>query len=265
MIPDATDGILTTMVGSTPPPLRAIFFDAGNTLLRMNYGAIAEQLGALGRRLAPEELQRAEWRARVRLDDDIFARRGPDTSTETGSTHGRYLRYLLEEAGAGDDALVRAMTEWRLAYNPPVGPWNVADPDADAALALAHEAGLRTAVISNSNGSIRGVLESLGLARRLDFVIDSGEVGVEKPDPRIFQLALARAGLGPAEAVYVGDLYSIDVVGARAAGMDALLLDPGRCWGPSDCPAAPGPLDAGRTILAALLGGSSSPPSSQAG
>ena len=249
MIPDATDGILTAMVASTPPPLRAIFFDAGNTLLRMNYGAIAERLAALGRRVSPDDLMTAEWRARVRLDDDIFARRGPDTSTETGSTHGRYLRYLLEEAGAGDDGLVRAMTEWRLAYNPPVGPWNIADPDADAALALAHEAGLRTAVISNSNGSIRGVLESLGLARRLDFVIDSGEVGVEKPDPRIFQLALARAGLAPAEAVYVGDLYSIDVVGARAAGMRAILMDPGACWGSRDCPLARTALDAVKHVL----------------
>jgi putative hydrolase of the HAD superfamily len=238
------------MAASTSAPLSAIFFDAGNTLLRMNYAAIAERLEALGRRVSPAALQRAEWRARVRLDDDLFARRSPDASTETGSTHGRYLRYLLEEAGAADDALVRAMTEWRLTYNRPVGPWNVADPDADAALALAREAGVRTAVISNSNGSIRGLLESLGLARRLDFVIDSGEVGVEKPDPRIFQLALARAGITPAEAVYVGDLYSIDVVGARAAGMDALLIDPGRCWGPRDCLAAPGPLEAVRTILA---------------
>jgi HAD superfamily hydrolase (TIGR01509 family) len=245
------------MSASTPPPLRAIFFDAGNTLLRMNYAAIAERLEVLGRRVPADDLQRAEWRARVRLDDDVFARRTPGTSTETGSTHGRYMRYLLEEAGAGDDALVKAMTEWRLTYNAPAGLWNVVDPDADAALTLARDAGLRTAVFSNSNGTIRGILESLGLARHLDFVIDSREVGVEKPDPRIFGLALTRAGLAPAEAVYIGDIYSIDVVGARSAGMDAVLIDPGRCWGTRDCPAAVGPLDAVRTILDRRRGGSS--------
>jgi hypothetical protein len=74
-------------------------------------------------------------------------------------------------------------------------------------------------------------MERLGLARYLDFVLDSGEVGVEKPDPRIFARALAEAGLRPSEAVYVGDFYSIDVVGARAAGMDTVLLDGGGARG----------------------------------
>jgi len=76
------------------------------------------------------------------------------------------------------------------------------------------------------------------------------EVGVEKPDPRIFGLALARAGLAPGEAAYVGDLYSVDVRGARAAGMGAVLLDPGGHWGARDCPMAPDPLAAVQLILA---------------
>ena len=70
-------------------------------------------------------------------------------------------------------------------------------------------------------------------------------MGVEKPDPRIFQIALERAGLEPSEAAYVGDLYSIDVLGARAAGLHAVLMDPGACWPPRDCPTA-------RTALAAV-------------
>jgi FMN phosphatase YigB (HAD superfamily) len=104
-------------------------------------------------------------------------------------------------------------------------------------------------VISNSNGSIRSILSSLGLVEHLDFVLDSHEVGVEKPDPKIFQLALSRAGVAPTEAAYVGDLYSIDVRGARAAGMRAVLLDPGGHWGPRDCPTAPDLLSAIREIL----------------
>jgi putative hydrolase of the HAD superfamily len=83
----------------------------------------------------------------------------------------------------------------------------------------------------------------------LEFVLDSSEVGVEKPDPRIFRLALERAGLAPDEAVYVGDIYSIDVLGARAAGMGAVLLDPGQCWGARDCLLAPDVLGAVRLIL----------------
>jgi HAD superfamily hydrolase (TIGR01509 family) len=146
---------------------------------------------------------------------------------------------MLEELGVTDPAIVRALTEWRDAYNPPVGLWSVRDPDAAAALSLVRGAGLGAAVISNSNGSIHSILERLGLAGHLDFVLDSSVVGVEKPDPRIFRMALERAGLQAAQAVYVGDLYSVDVLGARAVGMDAVLLDPGGCWGARDCPAAP--------------------------
>jgi putative hydrolase of the HAD superfamily len=57
-------------------------------------------------------------------------------------------------------------------------------------------------------------------------VIDSSLVGVEKPDPAIFLAALDSLGVGPEEALYVGDLYEVDVVGARAAGIEAVLLTP---------------------------------------
>jgi putative hydrolase of the HAD superfamily len=60
-------------------------------------------------------------------------------------------------------------------------------------------------------------------------------VGVEKPDPRIFRMALERMGIEPEDAVYVGDVYEIDVVGARAAGMRAYLIDPLMRLGHLDC------------------------------
>src|SRR5438034_531501 len=135
--------------------LRAVFFDAGNTLLRMNYVVIAAELGRHGVRAAPGEVQRAEWRARVRLDDEVLSRSGPGDSTENRSTAERYLGYLLD--------------------------------------------GLRVA---------------------------------------------------PGEAAYIGDLYSIDVRGARAAGMRAVLLDPGGHWGSRDCPLAPDLPSAVRIVLA---------------
>jgi len=228
--------------------VRAVFFDAGNTLLQMNYAVIAAELAVHEIRVTPEEVQRAEWRARVRLDTEMFARRS-EASTESRSTGGRYLRFLLEGLGVRDEATLEALGAWRRAYNPPVGLWNTPDPDARAALSLLAASGARAAVISNSNGSVRSILETLGLAGSLDFVIDSSEVGLEKPDPRIFRLALERAGIGPGDAVYIGDLYSVDIVGARAAGMDAVLLDPGGCWGARDCRSAPDLLAAVRVAL----------------
>jgi putative hydrolase of the HAD superfamily len=234
--------------GARPP--RAIFFDAGNTLLRMNYGVIAAELERRGRPVAVDTLQRAEWHARVRLDEELLARRDPDVSTESGRTAGRYLRHILEGAGIRDEALIAAMADWRRAYNPPIGVWNTADPDAGAALALVRRHGVAAGVISNSNGSVRSILESLGLTPHLDFVLDSGDLGFEKPDPRIFHLALDRAGVEAPDAAYIGDLYSVDVLGARAAGIAAVLLDPGGYWGRRDCPSVPDVLAAVRLLLA---------------
>jgi putative hydrolase of the HAD superfamily len=85
-------------------------------------------------------------------------------------------------------------------------------------------AGLRLAIVSNSDGRVDQALDASGLRHYFDVVIDSSLVGVEKPDPAIFHAALDALGISPAEALYVGDLYEVDVVGARAAGIEAVLL-----------------------------------------
>jgi HAD superfamily hydrolase (TIGR01509 family) len=225
--------------------VRAIFFDAGNTLIRMDGAAIVAELGRQGPARSLDDFRRAEWRARVRLDASFQ----PGASTEHPATGERYLRFVLDELGVRDEATQAAMARWRRGYNLPRGLWTELEPDAEAALRLARAQGLRTAVISNSNGTIADILAELGLARHVEFVIDSSTVGVEKPDPRIFHLALQRAGVAAHESVYVGDLYSIDVVGARAAGLRAILMDPGACWGARDCPTAITALDAVRQVL----------------
>ena len=225
--------------------MRAVIFDAGNTLLRMNYRVIAEQLAARGRAVSAEQVEEAELRARVRLDPHL----APGRSTESATTHGRYLRYLLEHLAVTDEAEIDAIARWRRAYNLPVGLWNRADPEALEAVRRVRAAGLVAGVISNSNGSVRSILEETGLARHLDFIIDSSVVGVEKPDPRIFELGLREAAVRPDQAVYVGDLYSVDVLGARGAGLDGILLDPGGFWGPRDCRLARGLGEAVRLAL----------------
>jgi putative hydrolase of the HAD superfamily len=226
-------------------PLRAILFDAGNTLLRMNYEAMAAALAARGRTINPGEVEEAELRARVRLDEHLGPRarascaRDGGVSTESASAQGRYLRYTLEHLGITGEEDIEALSRWRRGYNPPVGLFHVADPLARPALLRVERAGLVTGVISNSNGSVRAALEATGLAAHLDFVVDSALVGVEKPDPRIFRIALGEARVEPGEALYVGDLYSVDVLGARGAGLEAILLDPRGFWGERDCLRAP--------------------------
>ncbi len=87
------------------------------------------------------------------------------------------------------------------------------------------QARYRLAMISNSDGRAEALTIQYGLRPYLEFVIDSHEVGVEKPDPEIFAIALQKLDLPPSACVYVGDVYSIDVKGARSAGMSAILLD----------------------------------------
>jgi putative hydrolase of the HAD superfamily len=90
-------------------------------------------------------------------------------------------------------------------------------------------------VVSNANGRIHATMERVGLSRHFDLVLDSHLEGVEKPDPRLFALALERSGATAATTLHVGDFHCIDVVGARAAGLQAALLDPLGLHPDADC------------------------------
>jgi putative hydrolase of the HAD superfamily len=219
------------MNGMARPRPRAVLFDAGNTLLRMNYPAIAADLASRGHVVPVEAVEEAELRARVRLDADLAL----GVSTEGRPAQDRYVTYLLEGLGLTAREEIEAATSFKRGYNPPAGLFDQAFPGARAAILGVKAAGLVAGVVSNSNGSARALLDAAGLAADLDFVIDSALVGVEKPDPRIFRLALEQAGVAAHEAVYIGDLYSVDVLGSRAAGLDPILLDPRGFWGERDC------------------------------
>ncbi len=81
-------------------------------------------------------------------------------------------------------------------------------------------------MISNANGTVNRAFARIGLARFFEVIVDSGEVGIEKPDVRVFEFALRGMNVRAEEAVYVGDVFKVDVLGARAAGMRAILIDP---------------------------------------
>jgi putative hydrolase of the HAD superfamily len=230
---------------SALPVTRALLFDAGNTLLRMNYPAIAGHLRSRGHTADPEAIEEAELRARVRLDADLA--RG--ASTEGRAAQDSYLAYLLGGLGITDPAEVEAASAFRQSYNAPAGLFDRAFPGAQSTIRRVKAAGLVVGVVSNSNGNAHALLKQAGIGADLDFVIDSAVVGVEKPDPRIFELAVRQAGVAAHEAAYVGDLYSVDVLGSRAAGLHPILLDPRGFWGPRDCVVARDLADVVRMVL----------------
>ena len=210
-------------------------FDAGHTLLEMDYARLTAFLVSRGHRLSEATVTQAERRARMRLDVERAAQ-----ATRERTGEGRYVRYLVEYLGIADDAERSAIAEWRHGFNVPIGLCHQADGEAATALQHARDTGLVVGVISNSNGSVQRALEIAGLAPLLEFVIDSSVVGITKPDPRIFELGVRAAGAAPEETVYIGDSYFVDVVGAQRAGLGAVLFDPGRVWGERDCAIATG-------------------------
>jgi putative hydrolase of the HAD superfamily len=102
---------------------------------------------------------------------------------------------------------------------------NVLYPDVRAALATLRGHGLRLGIVSNWDLSLEDHVHDLGLEPYLDTVVGSQAVGSEKPQARIFQIALAQVGVAAPEALHVGDMYPADVLGARAAGLTPVLID----------------------------------------
>jgi putative hydrolase of the HAD superfamily len=219
--------------------VRAVLLDAGNTLVSIDFDWLARLLAAEGVKATVDGLSRAEASARPVLSRRLA---GPATerrlSTESGATFSFYVSRILaglpglsgEQAEALAPRLAGAL---KSEGNPRL--WSRVLPGTRGALDELRELGLRLAVVSNSDGTIRETLERLDLAGHFEAIFDSRLVGFEKPDSRIFARALEALGCEPSSALYVGDLYSVDVVGARAAGLEAALVDPFGDWRGVDC------------------------------
>jgi putative hydrolase of the HAD superfamily len=206
------------VAGSLGGRFRAILFDAGNTLLFLDYGRLAEAVGsALGLPLTAAALAAAARPAAEAME----GARAAERERAVSFFEALFCGAGVPEARLGEvrECLAELHRERHL--------WSRTALDAPSALGRLRAAGLRLGVVSNSDGRVESALEAAGLREYFEVVIDSALAGVEKPDPAIFRAALAALDVSPAEALYVGDLYEIDVLGARAAGIAAvLLLDP---------------------------------------
>jgi putative hydrolase of the HAD superfamily len=145
-----------------------------------------------------------------------------------------YCRALLGAAGVPDDRLDAARDSLGTALaGPAQAVWTTALPGAREGLAQLVATATELAIVSNSDGTVETLLGDLGLCQvgagrgvAMGAIVDSGAVGVAKPDPGIFAFALARLGRGPRNCVHVGDTVYADVDGARRAGIRPLHLDP---------------------------------------
>lgn len=115
-------------------------------------------------------------------------------------------------------------------------PNDVLLPDTRDTLQCLQEAGYRMAVLSNRDHSFDHHLESLGILHYFEFTLAAGDIQCYKPNPGFFQHALQRAGVAPQEAIYVGDNFYADCIGARKAGLHPVLIDPQKTFPEADCP-----------------------------
>jgi HAD superfamily hydrolase (TIGR01509 family) len=192
---------------------RFIFFDVGNTLLFPNR---ARMLAPLPESQHPtlEHWQALERRTKQEFDQGMMSGKVDHNFWWTFHT------YLLQEVNALDDGLRNQLVE----NTQHSANWDQILPGTRDALERIRQ-DYAIAVISNADGKIDAVLRRCGIADCFDNITDSGIVGHEKPHPAIFEAALRDMKAQPSESLYVGDVYSVDYVGARNAGMQAILFD----------------------------------------
>jgi len=203
---------------------RFIFFDVGNTLLFPNRARMLAPLPA-EKHPSLERWQALERRTKQEFDQGMMGGK---------VDHGfwwAFHTYLLEELNAMDDGVRDALVE----NTQNSANWDQILPGTRDALERIRQE-YAIAVISNADGRIDAVLRRCGVADCFTSITDSGIVGHEKPHPAIFEAALAKMKAAASDSLYVGDVYSVDYVGARNAGMQAVLFDVAGAYRESEFP-----------------------------
>jgi HAD superfamily hydrolase (TIGR01549 family) len=206
--------------------IRAIFFDAGNTLLYPRLDERARDLTEAGFPARVEDFHAAERAAKQKLDVWLWPqiRNGELPRTIDHYYWAQYLASLMELIGAPESEHARLIQLVAEGFRN-IQTWSVVMPETPAYLASLKEEGYFLGVISNSVGTLEGQLTNMGMRGYFQAIFDSAIVGVEKPHPEIFQLALASAKTAANEAVFVGDTNATDVGGAQLAGLHGVLID----------------------------------------
>lgn len=211
--------------------IQTVFLDAGGVLVYPNWARVSDTLERHGVRVAAATLRAAEPHAKKCIDSGDAVRATNDQ--QRGWT---YFNLVLEHAGIALSGATDAALAELHAYHQQHNLWETVGRDVRTSLTALRALGFRLVVVSNANGTLQRAFTRLGIFDAFDAVFDSCDEGVEKPDPRFFRLALERTGSEAATTVHVGDLYHVDVAGARSAGVDAILFDEAGLYPECDCP-----------------------------
>jgi putative hydrolase of the HAD superfamily len=206
--------------------IKAIFFDLYQTLI--HYQPSQEELEAGALKNLGVEITAAALRMPILTANEFIYNRiakkplSQRSREDTMALYSEYQRVVLKEAGiAADEKIVMRLLGMMQQAKMDL----VLFDDVIPALDGLKKPDLKLGLISNIEQNMTATLDKLGLTARLDIIVTSQDAGFTKPKPQIFQYALNKVGVQPADAVYVGDQYQVDIIGAQGAGMQGILID----------------------------------------
>lgn len=210
-----------------------MFFDLGYTLVLTDRSeTLQRDLAELGIQRDYDTLEKGHY-----ITDQFFMQNDPEFLRQhPRNFYDRYLRHLLKTLELPVELhqqlvrraeTIRGIEHWRLF------------PEVRPALSILRDLNMTLGIVTNWDETARDVIHALGLTPYVKVIVVSSEVQINKPDRRIFEMALSEANLEPADVLFVGDNYYDDVMGARSAGMDAVLIDRYELAHEVDCPSYP--------------------------
>jgi putative hydrolase of the HAD superfamily len=215
---------------------KAVFFDAGNTLLRPYpsvHEVCVEVFGRNGHYASEEDVKCA-----VALGDIYYEKRyWQDDTFWRSEAEARALWIDLYSYVAGELGITGNRNALAVEIYDEFGyhhRWELF-PDVEPVLAELKSLGIKTGIISNWDTRLAGILDKLGMSEYLDFIVSSATVGRFKPDPEIFKMGMRRVGALPEHSLHVGDHYYADVLGARSVGITPVLINRSNTHANLDC------------------------------
>ncbi|MGH8982628.1 MAG: HAD family hydrolase [Acidimicrobiia bacterium] len=205
------------------PQIDAVLLDVGGVFLLPDHDHLAAALERAGVRVDRSRLDHAHYLGVAALESFVEGDR---------EIWQAYNHAYARACGAGDDQVAEAveilLNEFTVAE-----VWTRTIPGSREALRHIADLGVKLAIVSNADGTVEDQLRADAICQvgpgagvPVDAVLDSTVVGVAKPDPKIFEIALERVAVAPDRAIHVGDTPAADVAGARAAGIRPVLVDP---------------------------------------
>ncbi len=205
--------------------LDAILFDAGGTLIEAvppRETVFSQVLLRHGKKVETEKISPLLARADAVFDSE-FAKHDGKNEDALWSKYDGFILDELEFKGNRRNLSKDLSAAWD-EIMPKVESW-VSYPETESVLEVLKEREFKLGVVSNATDLLRRVFDNLELTKYFDFLVISDEVGVRKPSPKIFRLAMEMAHTSPGRSLYVGDKLATDVAGAKRGGMNAVLVD----------------------------------------